>query len=128
ADVFGNQIEAAFRHELLASAYAQLRFLSRNLEHDVRGNHLIANLRALVCGAIFFEGDEPRRWRGVALWLLEIEIGEQVLPDGGHFERNPAYHLLVLRDLGDIWRWLGAAAPPWLHDAIARMIVFRDGI
>ena len=126
ADVL--ELDTAFRHDLLASVYAQLRFLARNLEHDVRGNHLIANLRALVCGAVFFDGDEPRRWRDVALRELEVEVAEQVLPDGGHFERNPGYHVAVLHDLADVARWLGGAAPPWLRDAIGRMIAFRDAI
>jgi maltooligosyltrehalose synthase len=71
---------------LLASAYAQLRFLARNLEHDVRGNHLVANLRALVCGAVFFDGDEPRRWRDTALRLptgawLDLLTGDRVVSD-----------------------------------------------
>jgi uncharacterized heparinase superfamily protein len=128
ADEFSDELDPAFRQELSASTYAQLRFLARNLERDVRGNHLIANLRALVCGAACFAGAEPRRWRETALRLLETEVGEQILPDGGHFERNPGYHLVVLRDLDDVARWLGSDAPPWLHDAIARMIAFRDAI
>jgi uncharacterized heparinase superfamily protein len=121
-------LDPEFRRELLRSTYAQLRFLARNLERDVRGNHLIANLRALVCGAVCFAGEEPRRWRDAAMRLLEAEVAEQVLPDGGHFERNPGYHVAVLRDLDDVARWLGAGAPAWLRDAIARMVAFRDAI
>jgi hypothetical protein len=67
-----------------------------NVEDDVLGNHVIRNATALVLGGVAF-GDAPLRRRGEE--LLSRELTEQVLPDGGHYERSPAYHLLVLRDL-----------------------------
>lgn len=67
-----------------------------NIENDVLGNHVIRNAKALVLGGIAF-GDEALRRRGIS--LLERELREQVLPDGGHYERSPAYHRVVLRDL-----------------------------
>jgi hypothetical protein len=47
------------------------------------------------------------------------------LPDGGHFERSPAYHLVVLQDcleIGLSLRRQKGAAPPWLDDALRRML------
>jgi len=36
--------------------------------------------------------------------LLKVrrELEEQILPDGGHFERSPMYHAMVLEDLLDL--------------------------
>lgn len=77
----------------------QLAYLERNVEHGVLGNHLIRNARALALGGAAF-GDG--RLVGLARALLRRELREQVLPDGGHYERSPVYHLLVLRDLLEI--------------------------
>jgi len=86
--------------EVLARSLAgQIRFLTENLERDIGGNHLVRNVKALLWAARSFEGPEARAWgeRGVA--LLEGEVLPQVLPDGVHFERSPAYHAQVLADL-----------------------------
>ena len=98
----GSAIELPLRAELAAHA----GFLRRNLETDVGGNHLIKNLKALVGLAVFF-GDD--RLLGRALGRLRGQLSVQVLPDGGHYERAPAYHCQVLGDLVDIGRLLQAA-------------------
>jgi len=100
---------------VVASLRRQLAYLERNVEDDVLGNHLIRNARALVLGGLAL--DEPR-WRVQGLQLLRRELPEQVLPDGGHYERSPVYHLLVLRDLIEVE---AASAEDWLADPIARM-------
>lgn len=84
---------------LWRSVVAQLRFLERNLEFDIGGNHLVRNIRALLWAGAFFGGAEARRWRRRGRELLRRELGRQVLPDGLHYERSPAYHLQVLSDL-----------------------------
>jgi uncharacterized heparinase superfamily protein len=145
AEVFAPELvnDALFAAALAGATLAQLRFLSRNVEFDVRGNHIIENVRALIAGGLAFEGAEPARWLARGLAILEIEVAEQVLADGGHFERVPAYHVAVTRDLLEIARWLRvwarppsgalalprAAAPtPWLLDAICRMLDFLDAM
>jgi uncharacterized heparinase superfamily protein len=97
----GSQFEGPLRAELAALA----GFLRRNLETDVGGNHLIKNLKALVGLAVFF-GDD--RLLARALGRLRRQLDVQVLPDGGHYERAPAYHCQVLGDLVDIARLLRA--------------------
>lgn len=84
---------------MTASLAAQLRFLERHLETDLRGNHLIKNIRALAWGGACLAGPEADRWRALAIRLLRRELAEQVLPDGCHYERSPAYHCQVLEDL-----------------------------
>lgn len=74
----------------------QLAYLARNVEDDILGNHVLRNATALVLGGIA-TGDDATRARG--LQILARELPVQVLADGGHYERSPAYHLLVMRDL-----------------------------
>ena len=93
--VAGTDLDAEFRRELAAHA----GFLRLHLESDVGGNHLIKDLKALV-GLGVFLGDEPLLRR--ALRLLIAQLAVQVLPDGGHYERAPAYHCQVLADLIDV--------------------------
>jgi len=108
--------------ELSRSLWRQLRRLELNVEDDVLGNHVIRNARALVLGGVSFGAPELTR-RGID--LLRRELPEQVLPDGGHYERSPAYHLVVLRDLLEVQ----AASPhSWLGDAIESMRRFAAGL
>jgi uncharacterized heparinase superfamily protein len=92
------------------SALDQTRFLLRNLETDLGGNHLIKNIKALIWASAYFAGDEPTRWRCEALRLLTSEIDRQVLPDGVHYERSPSYHAQVFADLLECRQALGSDA------------------
>jgi uncharacterized heparinase superfamily protein len=115
--VAGSDLDAEFCRELAAHA----RFLRLHLESDVGGNHLVKDLKALV-GLGVFLGDEPLLRR--ALRQLTGQLPVQVLPDGGHFERAPAYHCQVLADLidvADLVSTAGHVPPPPLTLAIARM-------
>lgn len=81
----------------------QARWLMRRLEHHLLANHIFANAKALAFAGLFFEGPQAERWlqRGARLLLRELE--EQILPDGGHYERSPMYHAIVLSDCLDLW-------------------------
>lgn len=104
------------------SAWRQLQRLAHNVEDDILGNHVIRNARALVLGGCAFDAPDLTR-HGID--LLRRELPEQVLADGGHYERSPAYHLVVLRDLLEI----EAASPhPWLRETIERMSTFSAAI
>lgn len=116
-----------FRSRFLGSVRAQAANLHGNLELDVRGNHLLENIRALLWAGASFDAPEARRWKGTAMRLLRRELDAQVCADGGHFERCPGYHVLVLRDFIEIARWLGlvdGAAPAWLLDRIRLTLRF----
>lgn len=101
----GNWIAAAALEPSVAapdvaeSLWRQLRHLVLNVEDDILGNHVIRNARALVLGGVAF-GDSGLLERGAA--ILRRELPEQVLADGGHYERSPVYHSVVLRDLLEI--------------------------
>lgn len=100
--------QIARRHDRLSPAFiaratrslaSQLRFVEHHYEHDLRGNHLIKNIKALLWGAAFFAGEESARWGRLGRRLLAAELAEQVLADGVHYERSPGYHCQVLADL-----------------------------
>src|SRR5205823_2685066 len=84
------------------SLAVQARYLRGRLEYHLLGNHLLANAKALVFAGLFFEGDESRKWLDLGLGILESELTEQILADGGHFERSPMYHSIVFGDVLDL--------------------------
>lgn len=94
----GHLLDAAVVHSLAV----QVRWLRKRLEWHLLGNHLWANAKALVFVGVFFDGREARGWLEKGLALIDHELREQVLPDGGHFERSPMYHAIVLEDLLDL--------------------------
>jgi uncharacterized heparinase superfamily protein len=100
--VAGSDIEPDFVVALAVHA----GFLRRHLEYDVGGNHLIKGLKALVGLAVFFADQRLLR---LALRRLTSQLARQILPDGGHYERAPAYHCQVMADLVDVADLLRAA-------------------
>lgn len=102
------------------SAAGQLVWLETHLETDIGGNHLIKNIKALLWGSACFEGEAAIRWRVKSSRLLVAELKRQILPDGVHYERSPAYHDQVLADLLECRAVLRDAVPE-LDAAIVRM-------
>ncbi|HWQ35561.1 MAG TPA: alginate lyase family protein [Blastocatellia bacterium] len=89
--------DGAFLQKWRTSIYQQLDFLSSHLELHLLANHLLENAKALVIGGLLFADDERgREWLEEGERLLWREFDEQVLPDGGHYERSPMYHALAL--------------------------------
>jgi uncharacterized heparinase superfamily protein len=84
------------------SLAVQVRWLTCRLESHLLGNHLFANAKALVMAGLFFDGDEADAWLTQGLRILEREVPEQLLPDGGHIERSTMYHALSLEDMLDL--------------------------
>ena len=129
AELFFERIEndPVFERRFVGSLAAQAFFLSENLELDVRGNHLLENLRALIWVGTGLDSPKAQGWLSVALALLRKELVEQVLSDGGHFERCPGYHVVVLRRLMEIGHRLRnstASMPIYLEDTVHRMLEF----
>jgi uncharacterized heparinase superfamily protein len=105
--------------EAVQSLGTQLRFLNRRLEYHLLANHLLANAKALVFGGVMFEGLEAENWLKKGLAILQSELPEQVLGDGGHVERSPMYHAIVLEDVLDLLN-LGRAADLPMCGELAR--------
>jgi len=92
----------AMEEEWLHSLAIQIRFLSEKLEWHLLGNHLFTNAKALIFAGLYFEGEEADTWLQKGLSIIEREIPEQVLKDGGNFELSPMYHAIFLEDLLDM--------------------------
>lgn len=86
----------------IASLAVQVRFLCKQLEFHLLGNHLLANVKALIFAGAFFGQNEAEQWLCKASRILRRELQEQILTDGGHFERSPMYHGIILEDFLDI--------------------------
>jgi hypothetical protein len=109
------------RDQILANLWRQLRTLRRAVEHDIGGNHVLRNAAALVVGGVCLRDADSRR-RGMR--LLQQELPRQILADGGHEERSPSYHRLVLGDVVDVATVLRRARcgpPHWLTETIEKM-------
>lgn len=86
------------REDIDASLYAQYLMLNRNLEYHLLGNHLLENAFSLLFGACYFQ---EKSWFAKSCTLLQVELHEQVLDDGAHFELSPMYHQIILDRLLD---------------------------
>ncbi|WP_441000667.1 heparinase II/III domain-containing protein [Fodinibius sp. SL11] len=83
-----------------ASLYAQYQMLLDNLEYHLLGNHLLENGCSLLFGAYYFQDKELYN---KAEQILVDHLQEQVLEDGGHFERSTMYHCILLERLMDCY-------------------------
>lgn len=88
--------------EALQSVSIQIRHLRKTLEFHLLGNHLLSNVKALIFAGCYFSGREAEKWLETGLSILSAELSEQILEDGGHFERSPMYHSLIYEDLLDL--------------------------
>ncbi|WP_246128583.1 heparinase II/III family protein [Pleionea sediminis] len=86
----------------IQSLIQQADALSQQLEYHILGNHLFANAKALVFIGCFLNSAASERFLKLGLRLLDREVPEQFLKDGGHFELSPMYHQIVLWDLLDL--------------------------
>jgi len=86
----------------IQSLTVQVRFLLKNIENHLLGNHLFANAKALLIAGLFFQGEEANSWYKAGHKILDKELFEQVLSDGGNFELSTMYHAIFLEDLLDL--------------------------
>ncbi len=121
----GHPPQLSWMHSLAVQA----RHLARRLEWHLLGNHLFANAKALVYAGLFFDDPEAERWLTVGLRILDHQLPEQILPDGGHFERSPMYHAILLKDVLDLLNLtrvyserIGASQTARWRDTVSRML------
>jgi uncharacterized heparinase superfamily protein len=94
----GNELSTDGQHSLAI----QTRWLTKRLERHLLGNHYFANAKALVFSGLRFEGPEAKTWLETGLAIITQQLSEQVLQDGGNFERSPMYHSIFYEDLLDL--------------------------
>ncbi|GAB3890976.1 alginate lyase family protein [Larkinella knui] len=93
---------------------AQVRLLQNRLEYHLLGNHLLENGFALLIGSLYFQ---DRDLYQNAILLVRQELNEQLFADGGHYERSPMYHQILLDRLLDTCRALRKDTWHRDHDA-----------
>ncbi len=81
------------------SAAVQAEYLRCHLEWDLRGNHLIRDAVGLAVAGAMLDHPSGPRWVREAECLVVDQLDEQVLKDGGHFERSPMYHAQCTADI-----------------------------
>jgi uncharacterized heparinase superfamily protein len=125
----------------LRSLWEQAAFLRDHLEWDLRANHLLRDAVGLVWAGRYFADDRATEWLRTGTRLAVGQVAEQVLPDGGHFERSPMYHLHVMEDVSslavlaedpasrgvfrDSWRRMAEYAT-WVRHPDGRIPLFND--
>ena len=128
------------------TAWRCRRATSSRLEYHLLGNHLLPPTRKRSCSRALVLRRRRRAPTGVRpASASSVENSpEQILADGGHFERSPMYHAIVLGDVLDLRRrWpafflrsrraevgraLGAQSPGGMFTAMVGMrCVISDG-
>jgi uncharacterized heparinase superfamily protein len=115
----------------LGSLWQQTRYLEDHLEFDCLGNHLLANGKALIFAGVFFGVGPGARWYERGEKILLDGLRDQILEDGGHEERSPMYHSIVLQDYLEVillLRLNGRDLPRWARDRLVAMADFLDGM
>lgn len=110
---------------MLQSLAIQVRYLQKRLEFHLLGNHLFTNAKALLFAGLYFMGDEAEYWLNRGLKIVDRQLAEQVLPDGGHFEHSPMYHAIILEDLLDlinVMQTYGQETNPYWRDSAEKML------
>ncbi|MCY9853655.1 alginate lyase family protein [Vibrio mediterranei] len=88
----------------LSSLSLQVQALEQQLEYHLLGNHLFANAKALVFAGCYLKGNLASAWLKRGLDILDKEVAEQILADGGNFELTPMYHNIILADMLDLYQ------------------------
>lgn len=127
AQAFQGRLAAdeAFRPRFLASLFSQCRFLADHLEWDCRGNHLLEDGKSLLTAGLFFSGAEAGGWFRQGAQLVWQALKDQILADGGHYERSPMYHAIVLQDYLEIFALYharGLQAPAGAEEKLRAMV------
>ncbi len=97
---------------------------SDTLAHEPSGVSHPGQSSALVHAGLYFDGAEAERCYTRGLDIIERELREQVLPDGGHFERSTMYHAAAVEDLLDLinlMRAYGRRIPAKWETTLAQM-------
>ncbi|RMF91208.1 MAG: hypothetical protein D6741_16210, partial [Planctomycetota bacterium] len=115
----------------LESLWQQADFLSRALEWDLRGNHLLEDLRGLAWATVFFGKDASPGWLRLLERHVPSQLEEQVLPHGEHIERSSMYHLAMLDGVLDLAELLPDRLPAVAESCrrtASRMAAFLEAI
>ncbi len=112
--VFENELaqDTAFSQMLRQSMYIQSIYLEKHLEYHLLNNHLLENGRTLWLMGHFFNGADDDRWRQKGFSILMESLKADFYEDGGHDERSPMYHQIMLDVYQEVFDILVLANEP----------------
>lgn len=114
--------DEVFRTWLWKSMFHQAQWLAGHLEFHLLGNHLLENAVTLAMLGSCFNGVEAQAWHDLGVDLLARELVEQILPDGGHFERSPMYHDRVMYTLATLFNIGSEDVRSIVYAPLAKMV------
>ena len=115
--------------KIIKYLYLDFLYLAKNLEWDIKGNHLVKNLKALLILGYFLNTDYSVQLAREAGQILSRQLKEQIFPDGGHFERSTMYQVIVTQDLIEIicfLRLFKVPVPGIFAEKLKAMLAFLE--
>ena len=82
----------------------QTAALSWQVEYHIQANHFFSNAKALIFAGSLIGGKYGDKWLKLGIKIFSLQLNEQFLKDGAHYERSPMYHSLLLWDLLDLFQ------------------------
>ena len=86
----------------LKSLYQQAHILFNTIEYHILANHYLKNGKGLLFAGSYLKSKDSIKWFNKGKQILVEEIGEQILSDGGHYEKSPMYHSILVEDCLDV--------------------------
>ncbi len=94
------EINDSFKEKMMISFLQQTSYLSKNIEYNIRGNHILENGFSMFFAAHFLE---DYSMYSKSKNILIKELNEQICKDGAHFELSPMYHQHILNRMLDCY-------------------------
>ncbi len=86
----------------LKSLYQQSQVLFNSIEYHILANHYLKNAKALFFSGAYLNCKNAERYYEKGKKILLQEAEEQILSDGGHYEKSPMYHSILVEDYLDV--------------------------
>lgn len=104
--------------------YHHTRTLINNLEYHLLANHLLENAFALFFVAYYFQDDQIY---SKSKKLLILQLDEQILEDGAHYELSAMYHQILFHRLLDCIQLI-VLNPTWKEDNLKEFLVKKASL
>lgn len=86
----------------LISLCQQSQVLFDSIEYHIMANHYLKNGKGLFFSGAYLKVKDSKKWFNKGLEILLEEAKEQILNDGGHYEKSPMYHSILVEDYLDV--------------------------
>ena len=85
----------------LKSLNQQANILFNSIEYHILANHYLKNGKALFFVGAYLNCSSADKWFVKGRRILLEQAGEQIFDDGGHYEKSPMYHSILVEDYLD---------------------------